>query len=214
MRNFFRIHDVGIKEILVIGLILLAGYTVWLHKQLVQATYQKVASKVEQTLPWPQTVIDRCGEDCQKEIDKRVGQALATGSAKTAAGSVAKTGSSTKTSTLSVGSTFSTTNTDWTDVPGNVYVDPAGYGATRTFYWEGSIKIADGNGEARARLYDATNNIAVNNSEISTSSPSFTTVGSAALPFWAGSNLYKVQLKSSSSQTASFVSGAIKIIYQ
>lgn len=221
MKNFFKIHDVGVKEILILGLVLLTFYTVWLHRQLVGSTYKKVSEKVESNIPWVSSTVDTCGEDCQKEIDKKVAQALATASAKqnslstsTSLSGNKQTVQTTKTSSVALGSVFSTTNTDWTDIPGSVYIDPAGYGTSQSFSWEASIKIGNGNGEGWVRLYDATNNIAVSGSELSTASSTYTNVASGNIPLWAGNNLYKAQIKSTTSQPVGFASGIVKVMYK
>ncbi|MBI2590846.1 MAG: hypothetical protein HYW33_03140 [Candidatus Blackburnbacteria bacterium] len=161
MKKFFKIHDVGIKELLILGLVLLASYTAWLHRQVAQNAYQKVSEKVEASIPWVASTVDTCGQECQKEIDKKVAQAIATASAGKSTSASKVIAQTTKTSSVALGSVFSTTNTDWTDVPGSDYIDPAGYGTSQSFGWEASIKRGNGNGEGGVRLFDATNNIAV-----------------------------------------------------
>lgn len=220
MRKFFKIHDVGIKELLILGLLILGGYTIFLHRQFAQVVYRAVSQKVESSIPWVSPSIDSCGEECQKEINRRVSEALATASAKNTKSSSQSlrtnkaTTQTTKTSSVALGSVFSTTNTDWTDVPGSVYIDPAGYGTTQNFRWEASIKIGNGNGEGWVRLYDATNNIAVSGSELSTASAAYTNVTSGDIPLWVGNNLYKAQIKSTTSQPVGFASGVVKVIYK
>ena len=213
MRNFFSKHDVGIKEILLLGLLVLAVYAGWLHKNFLGNAYQKVAETVEQKIPQV-SLIDRCGLDCQKEIDKKVAKALATVSAQRSTLNVDSKASMTKTTYIPIGSTFSTRNLDWTDIPGQVEVDSEGYGTGPSFYWEVSVKIGNSNGEVFVRLFDITNSIAVSNSELSVKSASYTNVSSAALPFWRGKNLYKIQIKSTSGEEAIFASGRIKVIYR
>lgn len=162
------------------------------------------------------SVQDTCGTECEKKIDEKVSQAIAK-LPTPKAGTTAKSNGATKTSFISVGTSFSTTNTDWTDIKGGeAWVDPADYGSSGspTFTWEVSLKIANKNGEAWARLYDTTNNIAVSGSEVSVTTADYTTVSSGNLPLWSGRNLYRVQIKSTTSQTASFVTGRVKVVYK
>lgn len=109
---------------------------------------------------------------------------------------------------------FSTTNTDWTDVPGTqAYVDlKNNYNANAYVTFEASIK-ADSGSEVFARLFDSTHAIAVGGSEISTASTSSTLVSSGRVYLWSGNNLYKVQIKSLNSFNVTFGSGTIKIVY-
>lgn len=109
---------------------------------------------------------------------------------------------------------FSTTATDWTDVSiAQAYVDlKNNYSANAYVTFQASIHAGQG-GEVHARLYDATNNIAVNNSEIITASTSSTLVSSGQLSLWNGNNLYKVQIKSLNSVNVTFDNGAVKIVY-
>ncbi|MEK7521613.1 MAG: hypothetical protein AAB599_02305 [Patescibacteria group bacterium] len=212
MKKFFQIHDVGIKEILIIGLILLAGYTIWIHKTLVPGAYQKVAQVVDR-IPGV-NILDRCGQECQEEIDKKVAEALATVSAKQSGSTVGGGSGTTKTTYVPIGSTFSTRSLDWTDVPGQVEVDTDAYGSSPAFYWDGSVKIGNSNGEVFVRLFDVTNGIAVSLSELSANSANYTNVSSQPLPLWAGKNTYKVQIKSTSGEEATIASDRVKIIYK
>ena len=214
MKKFFKIHDVGIKELLILGFVVLAVYTAWLHRQVAQNAYQKVSEKVEASIPWVASTVDTCGQECQKEIDKKIAQALATASAGKSTSASKVIEQTTKTSSVTLGSVFSTTNTDWTDVPGSVYIDPAGYGTSQSFSGEAWIKIGNGNGEGWVRLFDATNNIAVSGSELSTTSSTYTTIASGNISLWAGNNLYKAQVKSTTSQQVGFASGIVKVVYR
>lgn len=217
MRNFFSKHDVGVKELLILGLVLLGVYTTWLHRTFVGGIGEKMTQIIER-VPGI-NFLDRCGSDCQKEIDKKVAEALATvsaGKSKSASLSEgARTANGTaKTTYVPIGSTFSTRNADWTDVPGQVEINTEEYGTAPSFYWDGSVKIGNSNGEVMVRLFDVTNGIAVSGSELSAKSASYANVSSAALPLWAGKNTYKVQIKSTSGEEATFASGRIKVIYK
>lgn len=212
MRKFFWRHDLGIKELLILCVVVLSGYTVYLHRQLVEVGMRRAADKVEQTIPGHSTIVDTCGPDCQKEIDKKVSATLK--SEETPARSHLADTVSTKTSYISIGSTFVTRNTEWTDIPGQVTIDPAGYGASHTFSWDASVKIGNANGEVQIRLFDLTNGIAVSGSELSATASSYTNVTSGNLPFWDGDNTYKAQIRSTSGEEATFASGRIRVVYK
>ena len=162
--------------------------------------------------------VDVCGEDCKSQINDIVSRAVSTisGTTKTiiqkepAAETVSK-----KTAYIPLSGPITTTSTSWVDAAGtDVYIDLANdYGKSTYVSWEGFLSIANGNGTAYARLYDATHGIGVNGSEISVTSGTSTQVASGSLSLWAGRNLYRVQLKSLNSFVATFTSGRIKINY-
>lgn len=110
---------------------------------------------------------------------------------------------------------ISTTSLGWYDAPGTeFYLNTADYGKNMYASWEASLKIAHGNGSAYARLFDVTHGIAVNGSELVVSNKSDLTESySGGLNFWAGNNLYRVQIKSLNSYEATFGNGRLKIMY-
>ncbi|KKQ37362.1 MAG: hypothetical protein US53_C0020G0015, partial [Candidatus Woesebacteria bacterium GW2011_GWA1_37_7] len=123
---------------------------------------------------------------------------------------------SVKTTYIPMGSSTIVTSTDWVDVPDSgVYIDlERDYGKSAKVSWEASLKVAHGNGKAFARLYDDTNKIAVDYSEITTeNNVNFKQLSSGNLPFWRGRNLYKVQLKSLNSFEITYGGGKIKVSY-
>lgn len=110
----------------------------------------------------------------------------------------------------------STQLTDWTDVPDSqVYVSlTTEYGPAASVWWEALLKVENGSGTTYARLFDVTHGIAVDGSQIALSNIATPTlVEGGPLRFWAGRNLYKVQIKSLNSSTAYFDFGRIKISY-
>lgn len=153
------------------------------------------------------------------EIERLVAEAIATLSAQPSEKVVEKTTVVTEptgTTYIPMGATSTTTSTSWVDVDESaVYVDKENdYGKDATVSWEASLKVAHGNGQAFARLYDDTNKIAVDFSEISTTdNVDFMQVSSGNLPFWKGRNLYKVQIKSLNSFEVTYSGGKIKISY-
>lgn len=161
--------------------------------------------------------IDTCGEDCKVQINEMVGKAIATvsGTTKTIIQNQTSADISRNTAYIPLVGPITTTSMAWVDAPGtDVYIDLVNdYGKNTWISWEANLKIADGNGQAFARLYDATHNIAVNGSEVSVTSGTSTQVISGQLSMWVGRNLYRVQLKSLNSFVATFASGRIKINY-
>jgi hypothetical protein len=127
-----------------------------------------------------------------------------------------KTTSSPRTSYIPMGSTTTTTATDWVDVPDSAtYIDLKNdFGANAYVTFEANLKVANANGQAYVRLYDATNNISVNDSELSTvNNDNFQQVVSSKLNLWNGKNLYKVQIKSLNGLEITYSGGKIKITY-
>ena len=121
-----------------------------------------------------------------------------------------------ETTYIPLSGSFSTTSTDWYDLQGvEAYIDlEKEYGKGATVSWEGSLKVAHGNGQAFARLFDTTHGIAVSGSEISTTNNSdLKLVTSGNLNLWAGRNLYRVQIKSLNSFEVTYGGGKIKIAY-
>jgi len=117
---------------------------------------------------------------------------------------------------IPMGDEASTTETDWMDIEGTqISIDAAAdYGQGAQISWEASLKVANGNGQAFARLWDDTNKIAVVGSEISTTSNSdFVHQSTGDLIFWNGRNLYKIQIKSLNGFEVTYSNGRIKIRY-
>ncbi|MBI2268637.1 MAG: hypothetical protein HYU80_04360 [Candidatus Blackburnbacteria bacterium] len=216
MHELFWKYDRGIKVLLILFVSLLV-VNIWiLNSNLLEVSKSKGSSSF---LPFPNQIsIDTCGEKCKKIIAEEVAQAVATLSAstKTTANTgtqTGTTGTTSRTSFVSVGSAFSTKNTDWTDIKGGeMWIDPSEFGKSLNVSWEASLKIGNANGEAWARLYDVTNGIAVSGSEVSVVTSDYTTVSSGNISLWSGNNQYRVQIKSTTSQEASFAPGRIKIV--
>lgn len=186
---------------------------------------QKPANQIPlsvETVSSGDTYIDSCGKECKKEIEKIVSLSLASISGETK--EIVKIVNTTTVPTtdkkqyayIPLSGPITTTSTDWTDVPGtdfylNLNTD---YGKDSYVLWEPTLKVAHGNGVVFARIYDVTNKIAVNGSEVFVSNESdLTQVTSGALTFWAGNNLYRVQIKSLNTFEVTFGSGRVKIEY-
>lgn len=161
-----------------------------------------------------------CNQTCKEEIAKEVSKVAAKLSEDTKTTVVEKTTVVTQvaggTDFIPMGTSHSTTETDWVDVPDStIYFDLINdYGESAAVSWEASLRVAHANGKAFARLYDGTHNIAVDLSEISTENNSeFMRVTTGSLPFWRGHNLYKVQIKSLNSFEVTYSGGKIKVSY-
>ncbi len=106
-----------------------------------------------------------------------------------------------------------TLSTNWQNVQGSdFYLTKGDYPGFSECYLEVNIKLTNGNGRAYVRLYDITHSIAVNGSEVSSSSQTSSFVSSGNLSIWEGYNHYVVQIKSLTADTAVFESGRLKII--
>jgi len=229
MDKFRKNFDRYLKVYFLVSIILLSLGFVLLYKKVdkLAVSLGEKSSLITFPIEFPQSTpsakSDVCGENCQKEIRKIVDNALATISS-----SIKKTAESSKTTTVAVpvlrGETtyiplagpITTTSIGWVDAAGtDVYIDLANeYGKAATVSWDAFLKVAHGNGQAFARLYDVTHGIAVSGSEISTvNNETSTQVSSGNLNLWAGKNLYRVQIKSLNSFEVTFGSGRIKINY-
>lgn len=164
-----------------------------------------------------ETPSDNCGEICKKTIEDLVSKAISTVSSKTrVVEKVASLPKTSGTSYIPMGSTYTTTSTAWYTLDDtSVYIDLINdYGSSATVSWEASLKVAHGNGQAYVRLWDDTNKIAVNGSELTTiNNRDYVLVSTGELPFWKGRNLYKVQIKSLNSFEVSLTGGKIKVSY-
>ena len=121
-----------------------------------------------------------------------------------------------RTAYLNLNGTFTTKNTDWadiggTDTPINLETE---YGKDAYVDWDASINTSSSGSKVFVRLYDATNKIAVNGSELESNDTIGVRVASGRLYFWRGQNIYRVQIKSLNGADATFNGGRIKIVYK
>lgn len=222
MKRFFESFDIFLKFFLTISIIVLSVFMFFLFKRIEKVeSYLYGISKEVATDGKTGTMVqkvDVCGEDCKREVNDIVSKAISTisATAKTVIQKETATAPpSKKTAYIPLSGPITTTSTTWVDAAGtDVYIDLVNdYGKNTYVSWEGFLSIANGNGTAYARLYDATHGIAVNGSEISATLGTLTQVASGSLSLWAGRNLYRIQLKSLNSFVATFGSGRIKINY-
>jgi hypothetical protein len=160
-----------------------------------------------------------CDASCQKEIADQVARAVATLSASSKVG-VAKplpvSTSKPQDTYIQISGAGSTQNTAWTDVPGTDFSFDVtrDFDKSAKFAWEGFLKITSANGTAYARIYDVTHSIGVDGSEISVvDKEDFTRANSNNMNFWAGRNLYRVQIKSLNTFNVDYTGGKIRVSY-
>ncbi len=219
MENKNNRFDLFLKAFLVVGIILLFVGFIYLYLKVENLSSDinslktlDLGPKVAQTESATQSL-------SLDDINNIIAQAIATISAAPTQKVVEKQTVVTEpggTTYIPMGTTATTTSTDWVDIEvSGVYIDVENdYGKDATVSWETWLKVAHGNGQVFARLYDDTNKIAVDRSEISTTdNVSFEQVSSGNLPFWRGRNLYKVQIKSLNSFEVTYSGGKIKISY-
>jgi len=121
-----------------------------------------------------------------------------------------------QTSYVPFGTTATSTSTDWYTIDdASAFIDLKNdFSDTAYVTFEASLKVLQGNGGAMARLWDDTNKIAVNGSEITTSSNSeYQLVKSGRIYLWNGNNNYKVQLKSLNGYEVTYTNGKVKVVY-
>ena len=220
MKRFLDNLDIYLKFFFIISIIVLSVLLFFLFKKVYKIESYLAGVSQETKNGETQTLIqkvDICNEDCKKEINDIVSKAISTvsGTTKTIVQSETAAPKEKQTTYIPLSGPITTTSMNWVDATGtDVYIDLANdYGKGASVSWEGFLSIANGNGTAYARLYDAAHGIAVNGSEILATSATSTQVPSGSLSLWAGRNLYRVQLKSLNSFVATFASGRIKINY-
>ncbi len=105
-------------------------------------------------------------------------------------------------------------STDWTivDYP-EVEIDPANFSGYTNMYLEVTFKLLHGNGTGYVRLFNKTDGTAVTNSDVSTSSSSYTSVVSGGFKLVSGKKTYRLQLKSLSGYEVSVQFARIRVDY-
>ncbi len=215
--------NIVFKAIFIISIIILISGFIYLFSEVkkisevVNLIKTENVTDTQNNLPIPTD--QTCSESCFEQINSIVSEAVATLSGITTQKIIEKqtvVTSSSGTDYIPMGATASTTSVDWINVDESaVYLNVEGdYGNNAIVSWEVSLKVAHGNGKAFARIYDETNKIAVDFSEVSTeNNADFMRVSSGNLPFWKGNNLYKVQIKSLNSFEVTYSGGKVIIRY-
>jgi len=117
---------------------------------------------------------------------------------------------------IPLGSTGSTTSTEWTTLPDAVAVVDAktDYEDGAYIQFEAFLKVDYGSGTGFVRLWDDTNKIAVIGSEMNIENkidPTY--LLSPKLELWNGRNTYIVQIKSLNGAAVHYSAGKIKVSY-
>lgn len=217
MEKIARNFDKYLKVYFLVSIIFLSLGFIILYKKVNEISPTPI-------IPTKETIVktqgvDACGSECKKEINKAVADAISTisGQTKTVTAQTTTPGTSQKqTVFIPLAGPITTTSTDWVDASGTDFSFDltSDYNKSATVSWDTFLSVANSNGQAFARLYDVTHKIAVNGSEVSiTNTAAPTQVSSGNLSFWAGRNLYRVQIKSLNSFVVTFSSGRVKVTY-
>lgn len=113
-----------------------------------------------------------------------------------------------------LGGNIVTSQQDWSYTGGaEAFFNKNDFIAAKTITWEAFIKIKDNNGEANARLYDASNKVVISESEIRGGGDTFVLRSSIPLTLLEGNNLYQVQLRSSTGYEVYMEGARFKVEY-
>ncbi|MEK7504102.1 MAG: hypothetical protein AAB550_01170 [Patescibacteria group bacterium] len=155
--------------------------------------------------------VDQCGEECKKYIDSKIIIPTPSTFIKTVYQTTPKTKTRSVVYIPIPGSGFTTNNT-WSDLPGtDFYFNKSDYLGIIDVAFEANLRLFNGNGTAYVQIFDVTHGVGVQGSDISTSSQTSTAVISGSVSFWAGKNLYRIQAKSLTADTAMFDGGRLKV---
>ena len=219
MKTLKNTINIVAKVLLITSVISLAAgmYYLYTNQQEISKKIESLQGSEGSDSNLDARILEDCNQSCREEIAKAVSDALSDISSTTTETIIEKETVVTKsqgTDYIPMGTSATTTSTDWVYVDDSaVYIDLENdYGGDATVSWEASLRVAHGNGQAFARLYDDTNKIAVDFSELSTeNNVEFSQKSSGNLPFWKGRNLYKVQIKSLNSFEVTYSGGKIKV---
>lgn len=205
-------RDSVIHLFLISAVVILFSSNLFLYSEVKRVS---VKEDVEKETSSESPLFSTCTESCRAQIQDIISASLATASGTPKPVTVVTTPKKERTTSyITLGSTSTTTDTDWVDLEDTeVYIDLANdYGESAEVSWEASLKVNHANGTAYARLYDATSGVVVPGSELSvTDKDELTFVSSGKLALWSGRNLYRVQIKSLNSFEITYSGGRIKI---
>ena len=104
---------------------------------------------------------------------------------------------------------------NWTTVVGTEFwLNQELYGNVKKITWEGWLKVQDGNGVGMARLYDVTNNRAVDFSEVKVTGEGRISFYSPVLAIWRGQNQYRIEVRSSTGYPVTISEARLRIVTQ
>lgn len=176
-------------------------------------------------------VKDTCEIECQREIRNQIAElrtqlrtemheivatlaAMTTTKPVAAAKTVAKKKVRTVQYVAVPGAGGSTQSMIWSDVGGSdFYFDKAEYPGLVEIYFEANMRLS-GSGMAYVRLADVTHGISVQGSDVQTKNNTDSVLESGKLNFWAGKNLIRVQVRSVTTELATFNSGRLKVVME
>lgn len=116
---------------------------------------------------------------------------------------------------IPLGGSGSTDDGRWEDISGmEVYIDKSKYPKNTSFYFEASLKVKDGNGEAHARLFNVTTNTGVDYSEITSIGGEFKRAASGKINISSGNNLYRVQMFSTTQYEVYIEGPKVKVMVE
>ncbi len=220
MGNRLKLVALGIGVLIVVNLLVLDF--IWV-KQKKQPVSQPPTPTTQPT-PTPTLLISEitppegCPEDCVSYIDQKINEAinsLPTPAATKETIIQAQPTPSSKVAYITIGGSSSTNSTSWADISGtDFYFDLSDYPTTTGVRWEISLRSFLGGNKVYARLYDVTNKRAVDFSELFTDSGTSELKRSQDLSIWRGSNLYRVQAKSSTGTPAYLDSPRLKVLLE
>jgi hypothetical protein len=222
MENKLKVLVIGIGALIVIDLLVLDF--IWINQKKEGPTSGSSAVITPTTtLPSPTPTIftsqitppEGCSEECLTYIDQKINEAI--NGLPTAAPQKtivpAQPTPSSKVSYITIGGSSSTNSTSWVDIPGtDFYFDLTDYPTAKGVRWEISLRAFLAGNKVYARLYDVTNNRAVDFSELFTETGTSTLQRSVDLAIWRGNNLYRVQGKSSTGTPAYLDSPRLRVI--
>ena len=100
----------------------------------------------------------------------------------------------------------------WTEINGvEAYVAPSNYGKITSMYFEASLRIPTGNGQAHARLRNVTDSNSLFESEVWAEGTLGKLVSSGKIPVPTATKLYRVELKSSLGAEVKLENARIKL---
>lgn len=207
--------DPVIHVFLFIFIVILSAFSLYLYNEVRLLSAKQAASQLIQQTEVQEEKLDE--SKLKQLISDTVSELLPSPTTTVkVVNTTTQTNTTPRTSYIPMGSQTTTTSTDWVDVPDSeVYIDLKNdFGTNAYVTFEANLKVAHGNGQTYVRLYDATNKITVEGSELSTiDNADYKQVSSSKLNLWQGRNLYKVQMKSLNSFEVTYSGGKIKVAY-
>jgi len=222
MENKLKILGIGIGGLIILNLLVLDF--VWVNQQKINSLSKKEVGKESAATPTPIstpfvsqiTPPEECSETCQSFIDQKIEEAISKLPTQPPTGKSAvqptQIPSASRVAYITLGGSDLTSATDWADISGtDFYFDLTDYPTATGVRWEISLSAFLAGNKVYARLYDVTNNRAVDFSELFTESGTSTLQRSIDLAIWRGNNLYRVQGKSSTGTPAYLDSPRMRI---